>query len=194
MFYLPNDILLNIFESLDIISILRLRLACKEMKSTVDYLRTVTHNPIYYINNKNNISCKYTNLNYMINEIYNEIDINFTCRSYTMRNHTLNIEKATRYFKNKPITIYSFTIKNNYNYVKILYDYSKKIYILRKKNKFIIVPFLFMFIGYKILFEAHGIHNIYGLNTCPKWFIKLLYTKSYNGNLVYDLVNNLIEI
>jgi hypothetical protein len=119
--------------------------------------------------------------------MYNELNKNNSVN----KKYNIKHNKKTITLKiNKNILVYSFIIKNKFNEVKIIFNHTVNKYNIIFKGRKIEIPLLFMFIGCKLLFKYHGYHPINNIDKFPSWFIIIILYQKYNGNLLYELVNN----
>ena len=184
MNYLPNDILEQIIDKLDIVSLVRLNATCKGYQD-IGLKWKLAKMPIHYINKCENTSVAYIDLNDMILAILQELYKSSDCtlnKEYTLGDFTLLVNN------------YSFTIKrvNSVKRFQFIYDSDNKVYIaIRGIHE---LPMLFLFIGCKVLFSIHGYTNYNGFAHLPGWFTRVLLNKNYSGLLLHDIVNGFVQV
>lgn len=200
---LPNDILDNIIDQLDLVSFIRLNSCCRKFRTQFGLDWKLTKHPIQYLNKLENTSATYACLNAMIDDIVMEFSRSESSgtlyKEYTTSRHqqqyVLQIHRNLK--KNKTVN-YSFIIRKgnkNYPQFQFIYDPVQESYIgIRNIMNEFRVPLLFVFIGCRVLFKMHGYCDVKSFRNLPEWFTKALFSKKYNGFLYRDITNGFAVI
>lgn len=195
---LPNDVLEKITDQLDLVSFIRLQGSCKAYNNIFDLDCKVSKTPIQYLNKSENTSATYTCLNRMIDDIVDEFARSegggTTYKEYTTsRHHEQYVLQIHRNLKKNKILNYSFVIRKgqkNYPQFQFIYDPMQDSYIgIRNIMTEFGVPLLFVFIGCRVLFKMHGYCDVKSFKNLPSWFIRVIFSRNYNGILYRDIVN-----
>jgi hypothetical protein len=133
----------------------------------------------------------------MVDDIVKEVSINnITTTLYkeytTSRHHqqyTLQIHRNIKH-------TYSFIIKKGSKaQFQFIYDPLQESYLgIRNINSESNVPALFLFIGCKVLFKLHGYCNVKSFKNLPSWYLKILFSKTFNGTMYKDIINGFVTL
>lgn len=219
---LPNELILTIIQSytLDILDIINLKKTCNFIKNLIDIPKYFCKKNIKFITKHNNEKINITSLN-------NYIDIISTwLTEYKYQKGRIYMPKKishSRLFKNIELRFTkdqnkrcSFlitdisTIVPLYSNIQVLYEPEYKRYRLSgldNTHRKLVLPYLLLYIGFKVLFKIHGYNYITcfddinisyfdtkDIDKIPRWFKNILCNPNYNGMLLNELADGCVEV
>ncbi len=217
---LPSELLQIIVESdlLDILDILNIKATCKTFNNLTNSNISYNKNIKFNLKDKKNITIK--SLNDYVDIISSwlrdyKYQQGFIYMSQKITHHRLFKNIELRFTKNNKgrctftITDISHSIPF-YSNIQVLYEpeYSRyRLSGLNNNPKKLIIPYLLLFIGFKVLFTIHGYNYIHTFNDInisyfdqkdidkiPLWFKKIICCHNYNGMIFKDLIDGFVEV
>ncbi len=209
---------INETKILDILDIINLRTSCKYFYNIVK-LDCYCKKYITFTT-KNNTKYNFTSLNGYVDMItmwlnlhkYQK-DVIYMPKKFFHSKMYQNIE--LRFTKNN-IGRCTFLITDIshitplYSNIQVVYEPQYKRYRLsglhNAKYK-LIIPYLLLFLGFKVLFKVHGYEYVKcfedinisyfdqkDIDKIPSWFKKILYCPNFNGMILKDLIDGYVEV